>query len=118
MNKSHKISLNKKILNSIILFAVALIIATGTLVCIQYYYSQVRNYSAQAFDFARTAANVIDGDRVLGYVETEEKDDYYYEILDFLNVTQHETDLKYYYVFVPYENDLVYVWDSVQAESS
>ena len=55
---------------------------------------------------------------MLGYVETEEKDDYYYEILDFLNVTQYETDLKYYYVFVPYEDDLVYVWDAVNVEGA
>ena len=102
MNNNKKTSLNKKLLRNIIVLAVALVIATGTLVCVQYYYSQVKNYSKQAFDFARTAANIIDGDRVLGYVETEEKDDYYYEILDFLNVTQYETDLKYYYVFVPY----------------
>ena len=44
--------------------------------------------------------------------------DYYYEILDFLNVTQYETDLKYYYVFVPYEDDLVYVWDAVNTEGA
>ena len=107
MKKLKKTSLNKKVLESIVIFAVVLIITTGALVCIQYYYNQVRNYSEQAFDFARTAAKVIDGDRVLGYVETEEKDDYYYEILDFLNVTQYETNLKYYYVSVPYEDDRV-----------
>ena len=118
MNNNKKTSLNKKLLRNIIVLAVALVIATGTLVCVQYYYSQVKNYSKQAFDFARTAANIIDGDRVLGYVETEEKDDYYYEILDFLNVTQYETDLKYYYVFVPYEDDLVYVWDAVNVEGA
>ena len=105
-------------LKSIVIFAVVLIITTGALVCIQYYYNQVNNYSKQAFDFARTAANVIDGDRVLGYVETEEKDDYYYEILNFLNATQYETDLKYYYVFVPYEDDLVYVWDAVNVQGA
>ena len=117
--KGHKkTSLNKKILNSIVLFAIVLIIATGTLVCVQYYFSQVENYSKQAFAFSRTAANIIDGDKVLGYVETEEKDDYYYEILDFLNVTQYETNLKYYYVFVPYENDLVYVWDAINVEGA
>jgi len=118
MKKYKKTSLNKKVLESIVIFAVVLIITTGALVCIQYYYNQVSNYSKQAFDFARTAANVIDGDRVLGYVETEEKDDYYYEILDFLNVTQYETNLKYYYVFVPYEDDLVYVWDAVNVQGA
>ncbi len=118
MNKLPKTSLNKKLLKSVVLFAVVLVIATGTLVCVQYYYRQINSYSKQAFDFARTAANIIDGDRVLGYVETEEKDDYYYDILDFLNTTQLETDLKYYYVFVPYENDLVYVWDAVNTEGA
>ena len=118
MNKTGKTSLNKKILRSIVLFAIVLVIATSALVGFQYLQSQMRNYSKQAFDFARTAANIIDGDRVLGYVETGEKDDYYYEILDFLNVTQLETNLKYYYVFVPYENDLVYVWDAVNVEGA
>ena len=113
MIKSQKTSLNKKVLKNIVVFAIVLVIATGTLVCVQYYYSQVKSYSKQAFNFSRTAANIIDGDRVLDYVETGEKDDYYYEILDFLNVTQYETDLKYYYVFVPYKDDLVYVWDAV-----
>ncbi len=118
MNDDKKNSLNKKLIRNIIAFACVLVIATGTLVCVQHYFSQVQSYSNQAFDFARTAANIIDGDRVLEYVETEEKDDYYYEILDFLNVTQYETDLKYYYVFVPYEDDLVYVWDAVNVEGA
>ena len=118
MNRSKRTSLNKKVLEKIVLFAVVLVIATGALVCIQYYFSQKQSYSKQAFDFARTAANIIDGDRVLEYVETGEKDDYYYEILDFLNVTQYETNLKYYYVFVPYEDDLVYVWDAVNVEGA
>ena len=118
MNKTRKTSLNKKLLKSIVLFAASLVIATSALVGAQYLHSQMRNYSKQAFDFARTAANIIDGDRVLGYVETGEKDEYYYEILDFLNVTQLETNLKYYYVFVPYENDLVYVWDAVNVEGA
>ena len=118
MKKTRKTSLNKKVLKNIVIFAIVLVIATGTLVCVQYYYSQVRNYSDQAFGFARTAANFIDGDRVLDYVETEEKDDYYNEVLDFLNATQLETNIKYYYVFVPYENDLVYVWDAVNMEGA
>lgn len=118
MNKNKKNSLNKKLIRSIAAFAAVLVVATGALVCVQYYYSQVRNYSNQAFGFARTAANFIDGDRVLEYVETEEKDDYYYEVLDFLNSTQQETNLKYYYVFVPYEDDLVYVWDAVHVKGA
>ena len=118
MKKFRKTRLNRTVLRNIVVFAIALIIATCSLVSIQYYLSQKQNYSDLAFDVARTAARFIDGDRVLGYVETGEKDDYYHEILDFLNATQLETDLKYYYVFVPYENDLVYVWDAVHVEGA
>ena len=95
MNKNKKTSLNKKIIKSIAAFAAVLVIATGALVCVQYYYSQVRNYSNQAFGFARTAATFIDGDRVLEFVETEEKDDYYYEILDFLTTTGYMERKRY-----------------------
>ncbi|MBQ3370559.1 MAG: PP2C family protein-serine/threonine phosphatase [Mogibacterium sp.] len=118
MENNKRLSLNRKVIKSIVLFAAVLIIATGALVCIQYYFNQMQSYSKQAFNYSRTAANIIDGDRVLDYVETGEKDDYYYKILDFLNVTQLETNLKYYYVFVPYENDLVYVWDAVNVEGA
>ena len=113
-----KISLKKRMITSIVLFAIAIIIFTGTLICLQVYYSQMRSYSRQAFSMSRTAADLIDGDRVLGYVETGEKDDYYETILNYLNTAQLESNIKYYYVFVPYEDDLVYVWDAVNNEGA
>ncbi|MBR1659550.1 MAG: SpoIIE family protein phosphatase, partial [Oscillospiraceae bacterium] len=70
------------------------------------------SYSDLAFSYARTAAEYIDGDRVLPYLETLEEDAYYREVQEFLNITQRNTGLKYYYVFVPYDDDLVYVWDA------
>lgn len=111
-----KTSINKKMLQSVILFAVVLVIATGTLVCAQYYFSQIKALSDRAFDYTRTLASLVDGDEVLEYVETGEKDEDYYGILDFMNATQLETDIKYYYVFVPYEDDLVYVLDATNIE--
>ena len=110
--KTKRLSIQKKTLASIVLFAIVLVITTGTLVCVQYYKAQVDRYSEHAFALSRAAAGVIDGDRVLQYVETGEKDEYYESILEYLNVMQVEEGLKYYYVFVPYEDDLVYVWDA------
>ena len=118
MKLRNRTSLKSKMLGNLVIFALVLIIATGALVGAQYYFSQMRTYSKQAFDYARTAATLIDGDRIPGYVETGEKDDYYYEVLDYLNAAQLETGLKYYYVFVPYEDDLVYVWDAVNVEGA
>lgn len=113
-----KTSINKRMLNSVVVFALVLVIATGTFVCGHYYLSQMRSLSERAFDYSRSLAASIEGDRVLKYVETGEKDDYYYGILDFMNATQLETDIKYYYVFIPYEDDLVYVWDATNIEGA
>ncbi len=111
MNKKRS-SLKYKTLKRIIVFALGLVVALSTLVGWQFFAIQVSAQSRQAFNLTRTAASYIDGDRIPGYVETEEKDDYYYEILDYLNAAQLEAGVKYYYVFVPYEDDLVYVWDA------
>ena len=116
MKNRKKTSISKRMLNSLVFLAILLVILTGTLVSVQYYYSQLNMYSEQAFEYSRTVADFIDGDTVEKYVETGEKDDYYYTVLEFLNATQKEGDLKYYYVFVPYEDDLVYVWDATNVE--
>ncbi len=109
-------SIKNTMLKSIVIFAIALVVATGSLVCVQYYFSQMKNLSNQAFDYTRSLAGAINGDEVLNYVETLEPDDYYYGILAYMNSVQRETNIKYYYVFVPYENDLVYVWDAYYEE--
>ena len=107
MRYRKKTSISKRMLNSLVFLAILLVILTGTLVSVQYYYSQLNMYSERAFEYSRTAADFIDGDTVEKYVENGEKDDYYYTVLEYLNATQKEGDLKYYYVFVPYEDDLV-----------
>ena len=116
MRNRKKTSISKKMLRSLVVLAIVLVILTGTLVAAQYYFSQLRVYSDRAFDYTRIAAEFIDGDTIARYVETGEKDEYYYEVLDFLNASQIEGGLKYYYVFVPYEDDLVYVWDATNVE--
>lgn len=104
--------LSNKILIFCGIFAAALILCTCLAVGKLYWEKKMDEYSALAFSYARTAAQYIDGDRVAGYVETGEKDAYYQQVMDFLNATQMQTDLKYYCVIIPYENDLVYVWDA------
>lgn len=73
------------------------------------YYGKVQ-YN-QCFAYARTAAH-IDGDTIEKYLETGKKDAYYDEIESFLNASQENSGLKYYYVYVPCENDLIYIWDA------
>lgn len=105
-------SLGRKTLTGIIIFAVVLIIAVCLAVGIGTYYHQVNEYNRQAYNYTRAAADFINGDTIHRYVTTEKKDDYYYLVQNYLNSAQRETAIKYFYVYVPYEDDLVYVWDA------
>lgn len=118
MKEKKRVSLRHKTLLGIVIFAVALVIAISVPVSMGFYYLKMNDYTDAAFDYSRMAAEIIDGDRIAGYLESGEKDAYYNAILKFLNATQKETDLKYYYVFVPYEDDLVYVWDAENNEGA
>lgn len=65
-----------------------------------------------AAGYARIAAQIIDGDRIAGYLETGERDDYYYEIQTFLNSAQANAGIQYFYVVTLEEEGFVYVWDT------
>ena len=105
-------SLGRKTLTGIIIFALVLIIAVCVTVGVGTYYQRVNEYNRQAYNYTRAAADFINGDTIHRYVETEKKDDYYYLVQNYLNSAQRETAIKYFYVYVPYEDDLVYVWDA------
>ena len=110
--------LGRKALCGLTILAMILIVCICLTVGSQYLEERTGEYNRLAFSYARTIADYIDGDRVLTYIETNTEDDYYRQIQDLLNTTQKQADLKYYYVFVPYEEDLVYVWDADNVEGA
>lgn len=110
MKKRRK--LQNTVLCSFSLLAVLLILIISFVVSDQYIHKEMENCRKTAFAYTKSAAELIDGDTIAHYLETEEKDDYYYEILGFLNSFRLNTDIQYYYVFVPFEDDLVYIWDA------
>jgi sigma-B regulation protein RsbU (phosphoserine phosphatase) len=103
--------LSTKLLACFIIFAACVTLFTGIALGVQYRRVKMQDYNDQVFAYAKTAAELIDGDRVLTYLETEQPDDYYESVLSLLSATREQSELLYYYVFVPYEDDLVYVWD-------
>ncbi len=105
-------SLGRKTITAIVIFALILIIVVCLTVGIGTYYQRVDQYNRQAYNYTRSAAGFIDGDTIQKYIETGEKDEYYNLVHSYLNSTQKETAIKYFYVYVPYEDDLVYVWDA------
>ena len=110
MQKRRK--LQTTVLMSFTLLAVVLIIVISFVVCDRYIQCEMENCRTTAYAYTKSAAELIDGDKIAYYLETGEEDDYYYEILDFLNAFRLNTDIQYYYVFVPFEDDLVYIWDA------
>ncbi len=128
MKKARKKNkLNKKLLKGLIIFALILSVFASACVGTYYYSTKMDEYAYSAYAYARAAARFIDGDRVLGYLEPVgigedgepiyETDEYYDTVMAYLTSAQSEYSLmKYYYVFVPYENNLSYVWDADTAE--
>ena len=105
MKKRRK--LQNMVLVSFTALAAVLIIIISFIVGTQYVDKEMENCRSTAYAYTKSAAELIDGDKIAYYLETEEKDEYYYEILDFLNAFQANTNVRYYYVFVPFEDDLV-----------
>ena len=104
--------LQNTVLGSFIVLALVLILIISLVVGDQYIRGTMEDCRTTAFSYTKSAAKLIDGDKIAHYIETEEKDDYYYEILDVLNSFRLNTDIQYFYVFVPFEDDLVYIWDA------
>ncbi|MDD4368216.1 MAG: PP2C family protein-serine/threonine phosphatase [Oscillospiraceae bacterium] len=111
-------SFKTKILRAFVVFSALLIATICLTVGLYYRHQDLERYGDLAYSYAETAAAYIDGDKVSGYVASLQKDEYYEQVMDFLNSTLTHTDILYYYVFVPYEDDLVYVWDADEAEGA
>lgn len=116
MKRKH--SLKKSVMTGIVVLAVILTAGTNLIVGLQYRDRKIEDSSDLAFSYTRAAAEFIDGDSIQRYLETNTKDPYYEEVMAFLNSFQLNTNLKYYYVFVPLENDLIYIWDAEHYEGA
>lgn len=116
MKKHHK--LQNTVLVGFLLLTLILVLVISFVVGIQYYQKEMNNSSNTAFTYTKAAAEYIDGDKIEGYLETGQKDEYYYEILDFFNAYQAHSDIRYYYLFVPEEDYLIYIWDADNEEGA
>jgi len=107
-----KSGIQRKVQTRLYLFAAMIVLFAGIFTGAWYYKDSIDDYNSLVYGYLRSASNYIDGDRIKGYVETLEPDEYYDEVLRYLTVTRNETAMQLFYVFVPYKNDLVYVWQT------
>ena len=111
--------LHVKVLIALVLFALSIILFSSILVRNLYSETTMEESRQLSFSYAKTAAGLIDGDKVETYAETLEKDEYYDQVkyyfdttLKTVNSTMTDMEMRYYYVFVPYEDTVVYIWDA------
>ncbi|WMJ83980.1 PP2C family protein-serine/threonine phosphatase [Oscillospiraceae bacterium LTW-04] len=104
--------LQTKFLLGLLALAVVLSLALGTVITQKYRSSMERYYAKVAFDEAKIAADTIDGDTIPRYAQTLTKDNYYNEINKYLLRIKSTVGLKYFYVVIPYEDQMYYIWDA------
>lgn len=112
MTKKYR-KLQNTVLRSFTLLAVVLIIIIGFVVGDRYINGAMGNYQTTAYAYTKSTAELIDGDKIAAYLESGEKDEYYYEILGIMNAYRNNTSIQDFFVFVPLETELVYIWDAV-----
>ena len=110
MKKRHK--LQNTVMSSFMILAIVLILIISFVVGDRYIRNEMENCRTIAYSYTKSAAEMIDGDTIATYVATGAKDEYYFEVLNFLNAFRLNTNIQYFYVFVPCEDDLVYIWDA------
>ena len=84
MRKQHK--LQNTVLLCFSVLSLVLIIIISLVVGTQYVDKEMENCRTTAYAYTKSAAELIDGDTIAYYLETEDKDEYYYEVLNFLNL--------------------------------
>ncbi len=114
--KRKKKKLQIKIIVILLIFMFAIIFFTVLDVSMLYRYLRLDSYREDAFGFTKAAADYIDGDKIKEYVENPVEDDYYNDVKNYLNIIVKDTKIQYYYVFVPRENDFMYIWDADDEE--
>lgn len=112
MNKLFHLNLGVKLILMLAFFMIIMAVSICGIVAYQYSESMKTEYFNKAYSYCNVGAMLIDGDTIARYVETGKTDEYYDRIQEELTTIAREGGLMYYYVFVPKENSLVYVWDS------
>ena len=112
MKKVWKIRLQPKLLLGLVAMAAILVMILAPSIARLYRTRMEEQYSKLAFGQAAVAADLIDGDRVEQYYLTGETDAYYEEIHRYLLDAKEKMGLKYFYVVVPEDEVMFYIWDA------
>ena len=105
-----KHGLRKKIIISVLICGIVFAAVASTLMGVWYYSVKMEEYKEIVYGYLKSASDFIDGDRLKQYIGDGEPDEYYRTVLDYITYTRNRTNIDLLAVFVPYEDDLEYIW--------
>ncbi|MCL2088424.1 MAG: SpoIIE family protein phosphatase [Oscillospiraceae bacterium] len=94
-------SIRLKMTALFVLFAVLFCLALSVFAYLTSWDAYTGAYAESALEIAEMTASFVDGDRIGGYLETMETDDYYNQLQDTLNTIKRDLNLMYLYIFEP-----------------
>ena len=110
----------RRTLAGLIALAAVIVFAISTAITVQVRKELIDKYSDFALSYVNSAAEYIDGDTIQQYYQNGETDDYYEQIRHYLVATTDKSaesaNIQYFYVFVPGEEDFIYIWDAEAEE--
>ncbi|MDR1136872.1 MAG: SpoIIE family protein phosphatase, partial [Synergistaceae bacterium] len=104
--------LQLKFISGLLIMALVLVAVLSAVIAGRYRRSMEDYYTKIAFEEAKIAAETIDGDKIAEYASTLTKDDYYEQVRQMLMRIKRTVGLKYFYVVIPNEDRMFYVWDA------
>lgn len=107
--------LQLKFLLGLLAMTAVLMAALSLVITGQYRRSMEDYYTKLAFNQAKIAAEYIDGDTVREYAETLTADEYYDQVSRYLLFMKETVGIKYFYVVIPNEDKMYYIWDVGEA---
>ena len=116
--KKRRRKLSIKLLLMVGFFALTIVIFSTAFTSIWFWFDQTFLMTVEVSSYLYEANDFIDATRVPAYYETGEKDEYYEEIEHYLSSHMQHSRLKYFYVFVPEDDEIVFIWDAANEDNS
>ncbi len=104
--------LDKKFIRGLAVLAITLVVAVGLVLAYRMESVLISDYEYVYFGCTRYMASRIDGDLIDDYLKTRKIDDYYMGILEEMRQMHQEFGFEYFYVIVPGEDEVTYVWET------
>ncbi|MDR1299178.1 MAG: hypothetical protein LBJ84_02865, partial [Oscillospiraceae bacterium] len=93
-------------------FALLLCLSIGAFGYVETYRAYVEFYSTKVQHIVRAMAVIVDGDAIKRYADTGETDEYYEYLRETFGEIKSEMDIKYLYIFKPYDDRLMYILEA------